>query len=92
MTLAEIRALDFIRDRIVTTQVPPTLEELCAAMGWKAKSTAHRVVTSLVWQGMVVRKYGSKRALALADAPKLAIVPTADLQAELARRGQGEGQ
>lgn len=89
MTLAEIRALDFIRDRIVTTQVAPTLEELCAAMGWKAKSTAHRVVTSLVWQGMVVRKYGSKRALALADAPKLAIVPTADLQAELARRGQG---
>lgn len=89
MTLAEIRALDFIRDRIVATQVAPTLEELCAAMGWKAKSTAHRVVTSLVWQGMLVRKPASKRALALADAPKLAIVPTADLLAELARRGQG---
>lgn len=89
MTLAEIRALDFIRDRIVATQVTPTLEELCAAMGWKAKSTAHRVVTSLVWQGMLVRKRASKRALALADAPKLAVVPTGDLRAELARRGQG---
>ena len=89
MTLAEIRALDFIRDRIVRTQAAPTLNEVSAALGWKSKSTAHSVVTSLVRQGILVRQHGAHRGLALADAPKLMLVPTPDLQAELARRGQG---
>lgn len=89
MTLAEIRALDFIRDRIVRTQAAPTLGELSAALGWKSKSTAHFVVTSLVRQGVLVRQHGAHRGLALADAPLLTVVPTADLQAELARRAQG---
>ncbi len=89
MTLAEIRALDFIRDRLVRTQAAPTLGELSAALGWKSKSTAHFVVTSLVRQGVLVRQHGAHRGLALADAPKLMLVSTPDLQAELARRGQG---
>ncbi|HEV7340837.1 MAG TPA: helix-turn-helix domain-containing protein [Sphingopyxis sp.] len=92
MTLAEIRALDFIRARIVATQTAPTLSELCAGMGWASRSTAHRVVTSLVRQGALTRKPGSLRGLALADAPLLTVVPTADLRAELARRGQGAVQ
>lgn len=88
MTLAEIRALDFIRDRIATSQASPTLEEISAVMGWKARSGAHALVTSLVRQGLLVRKPASKRGLELADAPKLAMVSTADLHAELVRRGE----
>lgn len=92
MTFAEIRALDLIRDRIVRTQAAPTLDELAAALGWKSKSTAHFVVTSLVEQGVLVRQRGAHRGLALADAPKLMLVPTPDLQAELTRCEQGAGQ
>jgi SOS-response transcriptional repressor LexA len=89
MTTYEIRTLDFIRERKVTTQVSPTLDEICAHMGWAAKSTAHRVVTELVRQGLLIRKTASKRGLELPDMPKLAAVSTADLRAELARR-QGD--
>jgi hypothetical protein len=86
LTPLEIRALDFIRNRISVTGTAPTLEELCGGMGWAAKSTAHRIVESLVRQGLLIKTAARLRGLALADGPQLSTVPTAALRAELARR------
>lgn len=86
LTEQELRALDFIRDRINSKGTAPTLEEITAAMGWAAKSSAHRVVQSLVWHGLLIKTASRLRGLALAAGPVLSTVPTAALRAELARR------
>lgn len=86
LTPHEVRALDFIRNRILATGAAPTLEELCGGMGWAARSTAHRVVDGLVRHGMLIKTPARLRGLALPDGPLLSTVPTAALRAELARR------
>lgn len=86
MTRFEQQGLDFIRDRIVATGIAPTLDEISAELGWSAKSSAHRVVDSLIRQGLLVREPHKARNLQLADVPPLGAVPTQALQSELARR------
>jgi hypothetical protein len=91
LTPLQIRALDFIRDRITAAGSAPTLDTIAAHMGWAAKSSAHRIVESLVRKGMLVKTAWGHHGLALADGPQLSSVPTAALRAELARRaGAGE--
>ena len=87
LTPHELRALDFIRDRIAATGSSPTYQEISTELGWSAKSGAHRIVDSLIRQGALVRRPNTLRGLALADGPRLFTVPTAALRAELARRG-----
>lgn len=87
LTPHELRALDFIRNRIAETGIAPTYQEISTEIGWKAKSGAHRVVDALIRQGALVRRPNTLRGLALADGPRLFTVPTAALRAELARRG-----
>lgn len=89
LTLNELAALDFIRDVIAATGVAPTLDELAAAFGWHSRSSAHRIVESLIGQGMLVKTAARKRGLALASVPLLSSVPTDALRAELARRQEG---
>lgn len=86
MTPHELRALDFIRDRIATTGSAPTYQEISTHLGWSARSGAHRVVDALIRQGALVRLPNRQRGIALADGPRLSTVPTAALRAELARR------
>lgn len=90
LTPCELRALDFIRDRIAATGSAPTYQEISTEMGWRAKSGAHRVVDSLIRAGVLVRRPNTLRGLALVDGPRLFTVPTAALRAELARR-EGAG-
>ena len=86
LTPCELRALDFIRDRIAQTGSAPTYQEISTELGWSAKSGAHRVVDALVRAGLLIRRPNTLRGLALADGPRLFTVPTAALRAELARR------
>jgi len=87
VTRDEVKALDFIRERIATTGCSPTLEEIAAEMGLSAKSNAHRLVDCLVRQGALVRRANVTRGLRLADTPLLTAIPTDVLRAELYRRG-----
>lgn len=87
MTNYELRALDFIRDRLTATGVAPTREEIAAKLGFAAKSTAARLVDSLERQGLIIREAHRARNIRLPGAPVLTIVPTEELRAELARRG-----
>lgn len=86
LTPLELRALDFIRDRFSATGLAPTLEEIAAALGLHARSSAHRIVESLVRHGLLIKTAARVRGLALADGPRLFTVPTAALRAEMSRR------
>lgn len=87
LTPNELRALDFIRDRISAQGTAPTLEEIADALGMYSRSNAHRIVESLVRHGLLIKAPGRLRGLALAAGPRLFNVPTDALRAELARRG-----
>ena len=89
LTPTELKALDFIRDRIAKTGSSPTYQKISTELGWKAKSGAHRIVDCLIREGVLVRRPNTLRGLAIADGPRLFTVPTAALRAELARR-EGE--
>lgn len=86
MTPLELKALDYIRER-VALGVPPTLDEISNHTGICSKSHAHRVVTSLELQGKLSRMPHRARGLTLGDQPDLTAAPTEQLKAELARRG-----
>lgn len=87
LTRHELTALDFIRDSITTTGTAPTLVQVAAALGLQSRSNAHRIVESLVRNGLLIKTACRLRGLALPDGPLLSSVPTAALRAELARRG-----
>lgn len=52
MTPIRAQVLDVIR-RYTAQGSPPSLDEICREMGWKAKSAAHRAVTLLKREGVV---------------------------------------
>jgi hypothetical protein len=87
MTPRQARIFDTIRDHIERIGLAPTLEEIGAATGIASKSNLSVQIGVLVKLGLLRRTAASRRNLALADSVDLRPVPTAALQAELARRG-----
>ena len=47
----EQKILDFMREEIRTKGYPPTVREICAAVGIKSTSTAHKAIGALVEKG-----------------------------------------
>ena len=91
MTPYQLKVLDFVRARIEARGISPTYDEIRRELGHKSKSSTARIVDALVRQGHLHRQSGRHHGLSLA-ARSLAQVPTADLRAELARRGREAGQ
>ena len=87
MTPVQVKVFTFIQERIESTRVCPTLEEIAAVMGVKSKSNVCRVIDRLVRDGYIVRGAAkSARNLRLAN-DNLCRVSTSALMAELERRG-----
>lgn len=87
MTPVQIKALDFVRDRIAATGVSPTYLEIADAISAGSKSYAFRVVEQLIDYGALRRgPAGARRSLSLTE-PSIFTVPTPALLAELQRRG-----
>lgn len=47
----EHRILNYMKEEIRTKGYPPTVREICAAVGIKSASTAHKDIENLVRQG-----------------------------------------
>ncbi len=64
--------LNYIRSRS-GTEVPPTVREICAELGIKSTSTAHRYLGELEQGGYISRSEGLNRSIRLggANAPKM---------------------
>lgn len=87
MTEQQHRTFCFIRERLMTTGICPSLVEIAEHLNLKSKSNALRIVDALVRDGHITRgPRRTSRNLRLAH-DNLAHVATSALMAELERRG-----
>ena len=63
----EQKILSYMKEEIRTKGYPPTAREICAALGIKSTSTAHKDIESLVKQGYLVKDPSKPRALMVVD-------------------------
>lgn len=63
----ERRILEYMKSEIRTKGYPPTVREICAALGIKSTSTAHKDIESLVRQGYLKKDPSKPRALMVVD-------------------------
>lgn len=63
----EQRILNYMKEEIKTKGYPPTVREICGALGIKSTSTAHKDIESLVKQGYLVKDPSKPRALMVVD-------------------------
>lgn len=63
----EQRILDFMKQEIVRRGYPPTVREICAALGIKSTSTVHKDIASLEKQGYIRKDPAKPRALLIVD-------------------------
>ena len=59
----EQKILSYMKEEIRSKGYPPTVREICAALGIKSTSTAHKDIESLVKQGYLVKDPSKPRAL-----------------------------
>jgi SOS-response transcriptional repressor LexA len=63
LTRRQLACLDFIRACHLAHGVAPSLAEICAHLGLRSKSAAHRLVIALEARGAVTRLPGRNRSL-----------------------------
>ena len=63
----EQKILNYMKEEIRTKGYPPTVREICSALGIKSTSTAHKDIESLVKQGYLVKDPSKPRALMVVD-------------------------
>ena len=69
------RILAFIREEIQSKGYPPSVREICKAVGFKSTSSVHGYLRELEREGLLRRDATKPRAMELTDNPKGRIVP-----------------
>lgn len=69
------KILAFIREEIRTKGYPPSVREICAAVGFRSPSTVHGYLNRLEEAGLIRRDPTKPRAMTLADEAGLSRVP-----------------
>ena len=88
MTPEMRQMLDTIRTYYAEKQVSPSVRELAGLLGVKGIQGVHSRLHALIDGGYLIRTPGRDRNYAPVEADRdLSRVPTADLHAELGRRG-----
>lgn len=63
----EQKILNFMKKEIKQKGYPPTVREICSALGIKSTSTVHKDIESLVKEGYIVKDPSKPRALNIID-------------------------
>lgn len=63
----EQKILNYMKSEILTKGYPPTVREICSALGIKSTSTVHKDIESLVRQGYLKKDPSKPRALMVVD-------------------------
>ncbi len=63
----EEKILNYMKSEIRQKGYPPTVREICAALGIKSTSTAHKDIDNLVKKGYIVKDPSKPRALMVKD-------------------------
>lgn len=61
--------LDFIQQQVMEKGYPPTVREICDAVGLNSPSTVHGYLTRLEKNGFITKSQGSSRGLRLTNVP-----------------------
>ena len=69
------KILTFIRDEIQRKGYPPSVREICKAVGFKSTSSVHSHLRELEKQGILRRDATKPRAIEVCDTPRSAVVP-----------------
>ena len=67
LTTREKNILDFIRSKIWQDGFPPTVREICTAVGLRSTSTVHGYLSRLEEMGMIKKDPASSRAIEVVD-------------------------
>jgi repressor LexA len=66
----EIAILDYMQSEIRRKGYPPTVREICSALGIKSTSTTHKDIENLVHKGYIVKDPAKPRALMIVNPEK----------------------
>lgn len=71
----EERVLDYIKEQIRVTGYPPSVREICAALGFKSTSSAHQYISRLADKGYISKKDLKTRAIRVVGAESTIALP-----------------
>ena len=71
----EERVLDYIKEQIRITGYPPSVREICAALGFKSTSSAHQYISRLAEKGYISKKDLKTRAIRVVGAESTIALP-----------------
>lgn len=71
----EERVLDYIKEQIRDTGYPPSVREICAALGFKSTSSAHQYISRLAEKGYISKKDLKTRAIRVVGAESTISLP-----------------
>ena len=69
------KILSFIKDEIQNKGYPPSVREICQAVGFKSTSSVHAHLRDLEREGLLRRDATKPRAMELTDNPRGRVVP-----------------
>lgn len=88
-TYKQNELLAFIQNfQIVNDGVSPSFDEMADAVGLKSKSGVHRLLSALEERGQIARLRARPRAIQIIPDNIFTGIPSSQLVAELARRGE----
>lgn len=71
----EERVLDYIKEQIRVTGYPPSVREICAALGFRSTSSAHQYISRLADKGYISKKDLKTRAIRVVGAESTIALP-----------------
>ena len=75
LTTQDERVLEYIKDQIRVTGYPPSVREVCAALGFKSTSSAHQYINRLADKGYISKKDLKTRAIRIVGAESTIALP-----------------
>jgi len=75
LTPKQKEIFDFIVETVAAQGYPPSVREICAAVGLKSPSTVHAHLTALERAGLITRDSGKTRAITLTQGAAVGGVP-----------------
>ncbi len=82
----ERKILEFMKNEVRTKGYPPTVREICAAIGIKSTSTAHKDIANLVRYGYLKKDPSKPRALMVVDTEGAGAGPASSMNQQAADR------
>jgi repressor LexA len=82
LTRRQQEIYDYLRAHLEDFSHPPTLDELCEALGLKSRGSLHKQIQALIEAGLVEPMNNLRRGIRLAEEPSLPVPANDDAPAE----------